>query len=76
VTAGGCEIAWSTVEIADASAEIVTFRLAGDEDLVALRHGVEVVQGSASVEPGPDGTTLVRTLRTSPSDERLVLRRL
>ena len=75
VMAGGCDVAWSTTEIADATDGTVTFRLTGDEDRVALRHGVEVVAGTASVETGKDGLTLVHARRTSPSDETLTLRR-
>jgi hypothetical protein len=74
VTVGGCEIAWSTAEVAGASPDTVTFRLSGDRDTIALRHDVEIAAGAADVEQR-DGMTLVRSRRTSPSDEHLTLRR-
>lgn len=74
VTAGGCDIAWSTAEVADASPETVTFRLFGDRDVIALRHDVEIDNGEADIARG-DGLTLVRAGRSSPPDETLTLRR-
>jgi beta-galactosidase len=74
VGAGGCEVAWSTAEIADATADTVTFRLMGDEDVIALRHDVVVIEGEADIAK-EGGLTVVRSRRTSPSDERLALRR-
>jgi hypothetical protein len=52
----------------------VSFRLTGDEDVIALGHGVEVIDGEASVS-GERALTLVRTRRASPADETLTLRR-
>jgi beta-galactosidase len=75
VTAGGCEIAWATVEIADVEDDLVRLRLTGDADVIGVRHGVEIVEGEGSVEDTADGLTLVRARRTSPSEECLALRR-
>lgn len=75
VEVGGCGVAWSTAEIADANGGAVTFRLTGDEDLIAFRHDVEIFAGGASAESGKGALTLVRTARTSPSDDYLRVRR-
>ncbi len=62
VTVGGRELAWPTAEVADASLEMVTFRLSGDRDTIAPRHGVEMIAGEADIVR--DGEmTLVRARR-------------
>lgn len=68
IIVGGCAIAWSTAEIADATPDRVTFRLNGVDDVIALRHRAHVVDGfdgDTSIQANRDGITMVQVQRSS-----------